>query len=158
MSSAVNWSFNLSILQGPSVSVPDSASVNAYDNISVAIPNDSKPHAIQLASFLVDPDTTPPMNDAPAFIIITSTEYDQTAAGGGALTFTVSNGTTTETAVTLDGPIFLMSPLVTQLLIPSALISSTATTAPPPFAIELEFTNATSSPANVSILVGRTAG
>ena len=51
MASAVKWNFNLSVVQGPSVSLsnPTPNTIDAYDNISVAIPNDGASHAVQIA-------------------------------------------------------------------------------------------------------------
>jgi hypothetical protein len=144
MSSAVTWNFNLSVVKGPSLSLPESTTVGAYDNISAAIPNSNVATNVQIASF---------KSGESVFIIITSDQYDQTAQSGGALTFTVwIDGAQVGSAFSLDGPMFLMSPLSTTMLIPSASLTSTTGNS-----VVFAFKNATSAPANVSILVGRTA-
>ena len=129
----VNWNFNLSVLNGPSVSLTDSTSVDAYDNITVAIANDGNPHTIQVV-----PVTS---TDTVSFLIISSTQYDESAQSASE-TFQYTVGSSTA-AITLDGPQFLMSGALV------ALYPDPVTT--------LVFTNKTSNAANVSILVGRKA-
>ncbi len=140
MASAVKWNFNLSVVQGPSVSLssPNPNTVDAYDNVNVAIPNDGAAHPVQIA-----PETS---TDIITFIVISSDQYDASSQSSS-MTFTYRIGSST-TDVTLDGPQFLMSPALVSLYSP-----------PPssPGVVAMTFTNKTSNPANVSILVGRKA-
>lgn len=146
--SSVSWTFNLSVLNGQNVSLSNAITVDAIDSIAVAIPNDTDPHEIQVTALTSTDDAI--------FFIISSSQYDQTdqSPPGGAFTYTVTVGATTSPATggyTLDGPQFLTSRTLVGLLVP---VPSGTTS---PTAVYLTFTNKTSAPANVTILVGRKA-
>ncbi|MDA4121767.1 MAG: hypothetical protein OK456_01150 [Thaumarchaeota archaeon] len=135
MSSTVMWNFNLSVLNGPSVSVssPAGLAVDAYDSINVAIANDGNPHTIQIV-----PVTS---TDTISFLMVSSSQYDQSGTTPSQ-TFQYTVGSSA-TEITLDGPQFMMSGALVGLF-PAAVTTIT-------------FTNKTANPANVSILVGRKA-
>jgi hypothetical protein len=147
MSSTVNWAFNLSVLQGPSVSLSKSIMVDAYDSINVPIANDAADHAVQITSLT--------SSDGATFLLINSNQWDESAKSSSAtFTYKVTVGSTTTPssgAYTLDGPQFLTSGTLVGLLIPVP----SGTTNPTP--VYLTFNNKTSAPANISILVGRKA-
>jgi hypothetical protein len=138
MASTVKWNFNLSVVQGPSVSLSASNSVDAYDNLSVTIPNDGSSHTVQIA-----PETS---TDVITFIVISSDQYDASSVSSSmTFTYRIGGGTTD---ITLDGPQFLMS---------AALVSIYSPPPTNPGVVSMAFTNKTGNPANVTILLGRKA-
>ena len=154
---SVSWTFNLSVLNGQSVSLTEAITVDAIDSVAVSIPNDATSHDIQV--------TTLQPTDNAMFLVISSSQYDginrrQSPAGGAFQyqvvvdTATVATYPSATTFYTLDSPQFLTSATLANLLIPISGVTP-AITAPTP--VTIAFTNNTSATANISILIGRKA-
>jgi hypothetical protein len=130
MTEKVAWNLGLYIEKGPSIKLADSFKTDAYDKVSVPIPNDDT--EVEVA---VQPSGVGKID----FLCIISDQYSQDSTKKLAY----KSGETGTTEIILDRAQVLIGASLIELLddVPT----------------KLTFKNSTDNPANVSILVGRKA-
>ena len=94
MSQTLTWSFKVQVTGGPTISIADAISVEAYDKIEATVPGSGT------ATVNIQP------GDGAEFLLITASDY-------ASLTYVVDAGPDT---VTLDGPHILIGEGAVSLL------------------------------------------
>lgn len=94
MSQTLNWSFKVQVAGGPTITLADALSVEAYDKIEVTVPGNGT------ATVNIQPA------DGAKFLLISASDY-------ASLTYVVDAGPNT---VTLDGPHLLIGEGAVSLL------------------------------------------
>jgi hypothetical protein len=128
MNEKINWSFNVQVAGGPRISQSSIIDVDAYDKFDISLDKTTVDRTVE-----VQPGTA----DNIKFVVITSDNYE-------AITCKVDpNATTKGPVFKLDGPLILIGSGASSLLGQGQK--------------QLEFVNASSKAASVSIMIGRAA-